>query len=157
MEKPSRENRLTNLLKEPSTQMEDGWYMCVPPCFNDALDIKQTDRIVDKKKTLVWTQGSSFNFKEGDSIYDTPNAYNVWSEALKFIGLCIKVRAGLSAGSSEGNASRSAGLVAFTVLTPNQDRTGLVEREEHSMSQDEFVRLLICGLSEELKGTVNNP
>ena len=59
----SRENRTTNLLKDPSTESGDGWYMCVPPCFNDALDIKRTERVENGRKVLVWTQGSWFSFK----------------------------------------------------------------------------------------------
>ena len=44
--------------------------MCVPACFNDKLDIKQTERIENKKKTLVWTQGSLFSFQTGDILLD---------------------------------------------------------------------------------------
>ena len=72
-EKPSRESRLTELLKDPSADSPEGWFMCVPTCFNDALDIKQTQRIESKRKSLVWTQGSTFSFKEGDQLYNTPS------------------------------------------------------------------------------------
>ena len=156
-EKPTRENRLTDLLKAPSAETAEGWYMCVPPCFNDALDIKQTDRVVNKKKTLVWTQGSSFNFDIGDTIYNTPDAYKVWSEALKTIGICVQIKAGSSAGPPEGGTGRFAGSVTFTILTPNKGRTTLVERAEHSMSQDDFVRFLISGPPEELKRKIERP
>lgn len=156
-EKPTRENRLTDLLKDPSAETAEGWYMCVPSCFNDALDIKQTDRVVNKKKCLVWTQGSSFNFNTGDTIYDTPDAYNVWSEALKTIGVCVQIKTGSSAGPTEGGASRFAGSVTFAILTPNKDRTRIVERAEHSMSQDDFVRFLIEGPSEELMKKIERP
>ncbi|NCC62220.1 MAG: hypothetical protein EOM12_15070 [Verrucomicrobiae bacterium] len=153
-EKPTRENRLTNLLKDPSAETAEGWYMCVPSCFNDALDIKQTERVVNKMKALVWTQGSSFHFNTGDTIYDTPDAYKVWSEALKTIGVCVQIKTGASAGNTEGGTGRFGGSVTFAILTPNKDRTTIVERGEHSMSQDDFVRFLISGPPEELKGKI---
>ena len=131
--------------------------MCVPQFFNDALDIKQTERVKNKKKTLVWTQGSSFSFKIGDTLYDTPNAYRVWSEALKSINLCIQVKTTSSAGSTEGDSGRFPGSVTFTILTPNKDRSKIVERGEHIMTQDDFVRFLISGPPEELKQKIDRP
>ncbi len=150
-ETPTEENRLTDLLKDPSAETADGWYMCVRKCLNAALDIKQTERIVNKKKTLVWTQGSSFHFKTGDTIYDTPDAYQVWSEALKTIGLCVQIKTGTSAGPTVGSTGRFPGSVTFSILTPTKDRSKVVDRGEHSMSQDDFLRFLISGPPEELK------
>ncbi len=150
-EKPTRENRLTDLLKDPLAEIAEGWYMCVPPWFNEALDIKQTERIENKKKTRKWTQGASFSFKPGDTVYDSPDAYKVWFEALKTISLCIQVKTASNAGCTEPGMGRSAGLVTFSILTPNKDRSKIVERGEHTMSQDDFVRFLIAGPSEELK------
>ena len=156
-EKPTRENRLTDLLKDPFAETTEGWYMCVPSCFNDALDVKQTERIENKKKTLVWTQGPSFCFKTGDTIYDTSNTYQVWAEALKTIGLCVQVKTGAGAGPTEGGTGRFVGSVTFAILTPNKDRSKIVERGEHSMSQDDFVRFLISGPSEELRNKIEMP
>ena len=156
-EKPTRENRLTDLLKDPFAETEEGWYMCVPPCFNDALDIKQTDRVVNKEKTLVWTQGSSFHFNTGDTIYNTPDAYKVWADALQTINLCVQIKTGSSAGSTESATGRFAGSLTFSILTPNKDRSSIVERGEHSMSQDDFVRFLIEGPPEELKKKIEKP
>lgn len=125
--------------------------MCVLTCFNDALDIKQTERIQNKKKTTVWTQGSSFSFKAGDVLYDTPDAYRIWSEAIKHIGLCVQVDAASSAGATEGRIGRFSGTVTFSIFTPNEDRSKIVRRGAHTMSQDDFVSLLILGPSAELK------
>lgn len=150
-EKPTKENRLTELLKDPSAEAPEGWYMCVPSCFNDALDIRLTSRSVNKQKLLVWTQGSSFYFNAGDTIYDTADAYKVWSEALKSIGICVQVKVGLSAGLNEGGTGRYGGSVTFAILTPNKDRSKIVECCQHSMSQDDFVRFLISGPTDELK------
>ncbi len=156
-EKPTRENRLTDLIKAPSLDHVEGWYMCVPPCFNDALDIRQTERVENKQKTLTWTQGSSFAFKAGDTLYDTPDAYKVWSEALKSINLCVQVKLGSSAGPLDGGTGRFAGSVTFSILTPNDYRSRLVERADHTMSQDDFIRFLIGGPPDEMLGKMKDP
>lgn len=156
-EKSTREKRLMDLLKDPSAENVEGWYMCVPPCFNDALDIKQTERKKDKKKTLLWTQGSSFSFKTGDTLYDTPDAYEVWGEALKTMGLCVQVETGTSADPVTDEGGRSAGSVTFSILRPNEDRSKIVERCQHTMSQDDFVRFLILGPSAGLKKKIDVP
>jgi len=130
--------------------------MCVPSCFNEALDIKQTERILHKKKTIVWTQGSWFSFKQGDTVYDTAEAYKVWSEALKSIGLCVKVKMAHSAVPSAGASERFPGSVTFSILSPNKARNKLVERAEHTMSQDDFVRFLIAGPYDELKAKIKS-
>lgn len=154
-EKATRANRLTDLLKDPFAETAEGWYMCVPSCFNDALDIKQTDRVVNKKKTLVWTQGSLFDFNPGDTIYDTPDAYKVWSEALKHINLCVQIATASSAGQGEGG-TRFPGSVTLAFFTPNPTRTSIVERGTYSMTQDDFVRFLIEGPDEEFKAKIED-
>ena len=76
--------------------------MCVPSCFHEALDIKQTVRVIDGKKQLIWTQGSHFSFKQGDIIYDNPEAYQgAWSETINKIGFCVFVKSAIDAGPAE--------------------------------------------------------
>jgi hypothetical protein len=154
-ERSTRENRVTELLRDPLANYADGWYMCVPAVFNDALDIKQTERVQNKEKSLVWTQGSSFSFKEGDTLYDTPDAYQIWSEALKSISLCIQVKSASSAGFTDGAAGRSPGSVTFLIFRPNNDRSKIIEIAQHTMSQDDFVRFLIAGPSDDLTKLVS--
>ncbi|MDD5451758.1 MAG: hypothetical protein PHT49_07700 [Desulfovibrionales bacterium] len=143
-----RQKRLTQLLKPAEAEYAEGWFMCVPKCFNDSLDIRLTERIVDGHLALVWTQGSAFSFSEGDILYDTRNAYKVWSEALKSISLGVQVRQALAAGAaSEGNG-RSPGSVTFEILKPDKRRSKLVGNGYYTLSQDDFVRFLIAGPSE---------
>lgn len=156
-DKPTRENRMTELLKDPSAETAEGWYMCVPSCFNDALDIKQTERVDGKKKALVWTQGSSFFFKPGDVLYDTSDAYTIWNKALTSIGICVQIKAGSSAGSTEGATGRSSGSITFSVLLPMPDKSKLIEHAEHTMTQDDFVRFLIEGPTGELQKKIEKP
>ncbi|MEY3391248.1 MAG: hypothetical protein RLZZ322_96 [Verrucomicrobiota bacterium] len=60
--------RLLSLLKEPDSY-SSGWAYVVSPSFNEALDIKLTDRVSDGGKGKVWTQGGNFNFKPGDIVH----------------------------------------------------------------------------------------
>ena len=143
--KASRENRLTTLLKDPLLDGCDGWYMYVPRCFNDALDIKLTERVVKGQKNRVWTQGSSFSFGVGDALYDTADAYKIWREALTSIDLCVQVKEATSVSVAEDRQLRMPGSVTFAVFTPNVRRTQIVQRRSLTMSQDDFVRFLIEG------------
>lgn len=147
-EKPTRENRSLELLKDPSETHDKSWFMCVPSAFNDALDIKQTERTEGGKKVTRWTQGSLFCFKPGDVLYDTPLAYGTWSEALKHINICIQVKDAAGVGLSENAKSRSAGSVSFTLFKPDKRRTELLACGDHVLTQDEFVRFLIAGPGE---------
>lgn len=149
-EKSTREQRSTSLLKQPSDQHDNGWHMFLPSCFNEALDIKLTERVQKKKTVTIWTQGSSFSFKAGDTIYDTHYAREVWTESLKRFNLCVHVDAAAAAFTPKGSAGRSIGTVAFSVFTPNEERNKLVLRSVHTMSQDDFVKFLIAGPSEEI-------
>lgn len=50
---PARQKRLTELLKPAKSEYAEGWFMCVPQCFNDSLDIRLTERVVNGRNTLV--------------------------------------------------------------------------------------------------------
>jgi hypothetical protein len=144
-----RQKRLPQLLKPAEAEYAEGWFMCVPKCFNDSLDIRLTERIVHGHAAVVWTQGSAFSFSEGDTLYDTRNAYKVWSEALKSISLGVQVKRAIAAGAASGGSRRSPGSVAFEILKPDKRRSKLVGSGEYTMSQDAFVRFLIAGPSGE--------
>ncbi len=154
--KNTRENRSTKLLRDPNAETPDGWFMYVPICFNDALDIKQTERVDGKKKNLMWSQGSTFSFKAGDTLYDTSDAYKVWSAALKSINICVQIKTAYDAGQYEKGSDRFSGSVTISILSPNEDRSKLIDRGEYTMSQDEFVRFLIVGPSVELMTRIGN-
>lgn len=149
-EKPRRESRFTDLLKDPVVDHDSSWAMCLPPAFNDALDIRQTERVVKGKRVLAWTQGAAFSFKAGDTIYDTPTAYDKWSDALRTIHLCIQVREASGAGLVEGSTIRHPGVVRFAAFRPNADRASLDPVGEHTLTQDDFVRFLITGKADSI-------
>lgn len=149
-----RQRRLTELLRPPGNDSFD-WFMFVPICFNAALDIQQTTRVIEKRKTLQWTQGSTFSFSVGDIIYDTPKAYEKWSVALKHVRYCFQITDSTPVAPANASAQRKPGKVTFDLFSPNETRTSLKRRSSHDMTQDEFVRLLIAGLSSQL--TLSNP
>lgn len=136
--------RLKDLLKNPESDHEEGWHMAVPSCFNDALDIRLNFGV-----NRGWTQSGCFAFKQGDVLYDTPRAYTVWSEALQHINLSLQITAASPAGEAKGGG-RTPGTVTCDFFSPNRDRTQLVRRGTHSMTQDDLVRMLIVGPPDDL-------
>jgi hypothetical protein len=149
-----RQRRLTDLLRPPDVAAVD-WFMFVPTCFNAALDIQQTVRVIEKQETLQWTQGSTFSFSVGDIIYNTPKAYEKWSEALKHIRFCIHVIDATPVAPASASAQRKPGRLAFDLLIPNEAGISLMRSSKHDMTQDEFIRLLIAGTSAQL--TLSSP
>lgn len=141
-----REERGTRLLRDPEAAGDHGWHAFVPACFNDALDVRQSTRKQDGRAWVVWTQGGNFAFKTGDTLYDKPEAYRPWGEALACLGFCVQVSEATDAAAAQGSVPRSPGRVAFDLLVPNEGRTGLVHRSSHVLTQDAFVRFLIDGV-----------
>src|SRR4051812_20610025 len=86
-----KSGRGTELLIDPATGSDSNWFMHVPRCFCDALDIKLTSRVVDGRKSNVWTQGSEYSFKPGDTLYDTPQMNQTWGEAIKHISVSLQI------------------------------------------------------------------
>ena len=138
----SPKKRLTDLLKPAEAPYAEGWFMCVGNCFNDPLDIRLTER----DKLPVWTQGAAFSFREGDTLYDTRDAYQEWAKAMKSISLCVQVKQAIPAGI-DADGKRSPGSVTIDIFKPNEERTKLVSCGHYTMSQYSFVRFLISGPS----------
>lgn len=139
--------RLTELLKPAKDTYAEGWFMCVGKCFDAPLDIRLVERIVDGKKSRIWTQGSTFSFHEGDTLYDTRDAYQEWAKAMKSISLCVQVTQAIPAGIDAGGSKRYPGSVTIEIFKPNEGRTKLVSYGHYTMSQDSFVHFLISGPS----------
>ena len=95
--------------------------------------------------TPIWTQGATFAFKPGDLVYDTEKAYEEWSVALQHIGVAVQVQSAIDATSSQPGVARAPGSVTFDVLLPNADRSRLVSSGCRTLTQDDFVRMLITG------------
>lgn len=133
------------LVGAENLEFASGWFFCLRPCFRAALDIQRTPRKIDKKTEMVWTQGSRFHFKNGDTLYDSPRAYSAWN--LNNFRLCIDVTAGAPAQPpvAAESAVRDCGFVAFNILVPDASNTKLMQHAAKTMSQDDFVKMLIVG------------
>ncbi|MBN2183308.1 MAG: hypothetical protein JW715_15465 [Sedimentisphaerales bacterium] len=144
----ARDKRGSECLKKPNRVLEDKdeWFICVPSCFNDCLDIAKTERVKEPEK--VWTQGSRFAFHRGCILYDTSNAYHRWDIAINKIKYCVLIHDGKSVEPATNEKERNSGKVIFSVLSPCPKTKDLKEIGEFELSQDEFVRFLICGNSD---------
>lgn len=162
----SREHRYMECLKDPerSPGDKDEWFIYVPSCFNDCLDIARTDRAMKtdhplmdgetqkmkpKKKTRkVWTQGSRFAFHRGCTFYDTPKGYRKWGDAIKEVKHCISIQDAESVKLAKKGEIRKPGNVKFTVFTASSRKASLEEVGTFELTQDAFVRFLIDGNSQ---------
>lgn len=119
--------------------------MYLPTCFNDALDIRRTTRIEDKVPVERWTQGSSFGFRAGDILYDTPEAYQDWATARPRLRACIQVRDATPVTPAQPGVPRSPGRVEFDLLRTAPNDPQRLTQLSLALTQDEFVRGLITG------------
>lgn len=96
-QEPSRQKRVTRSQKLSVRFVDgyvDGWAMAVGECFKDALDILWTPVVVEGVTRKLETEGlpPCYNFRRGDSLYDTPEAYDgEWGEALTKINRSVQV------------------------------------------------------------------
>jgi len=141
-----RKNRFEDLLKTPLADDPD-WFFLLPPFFNDALDIKLTERMVEKTSILVWTQGSAFSFQDGDVLYPKSKVYEtVWGEAFREMEFCLQVTQAESAEPEERDKKRNPGSVKFRkILFEEESDKAIQQMVQDEMTQDDFVHLLITG------------
>lgn len=137
--------RSLQMLRDPESEGAFGWFIFMPPHFNDALDIRKMTRYEKKIPYEVWTQGSNFGFKQGDILYDTAEGYSEWTIAITRIRLAVQVRAASDVAPARSNSPRFPGSVEFEILKPDSAKIHLVATSKHTMSQDDFVRYLISG------------
>jgi hypothetical protein len=90
--------------------------------------------------TQAWTQGQSYDFNVGDTVYDTEDAYELpWVEAIGKMKTCIQVLAARKASPS----AFTPGEVEFQALHPVNGK--LVPAGHYKGTQAEFVGLLKTG------------
>lgn len=136
------------------------WKFKLPTAFRDALDIKLTNRMIEKKRYSILTQGDAFSFKTGDTIYDSPLAYTLpWEDAIKIIKFAIQVKEASPGGVYQSelitvhDADEPAtisinrivdGNIIFDLLKKSD--TSLVHFRTFKTTQIEFVRFLQQGI-----------
>lgn len=154
--------RQTKLLRVHDSH-DPAWAFCVPPYFNDALDIRLMERVQVKNKKIIrryleWSQGSLFGFSLGDVIYDVYlDPKQCWAEHLKVLNIALQFKQAASADlSGEGDSAyRFPGHVECAVFTPNGTRSEIIERGRITMTQDELVRVLIAGPNKDMLPLLN--
>lgn len=106
----------------------DDWAFHVGYGFRDALDIKLQERVKDKKRIMVWTQGPIISFKEGDLIHSKDDK------------MSVQVITGTPSAWYADKDTFDQGSVSFTVR-------GIEELKgiPKSLSQYEFLQFLIDG------------
>ena len=157
-----RDRKLETPLSDFPDGVGAGWYLAVPACFRDALDITWAERKKSGVSAWRWIQGGSFGFKQGDTLYGVAEADGDWGDALHRLGFCVAVTDASPALPAKPAAvrpetpedvPRDPGFVTFDVLEPNDRRTALVSTGQRTLSQDEFVRFLICGDEDKVDGS----
>ena len=161
------QRRSKKLIAEFEGGYAKGWAMAVPTCFRTALDIKpraatRKDAAVGKDgQKITWMQGIRFTFTQGDTLYDTPEAYSKkWSEALKSIKVMIRVMDGRPAEPSLNERAEDEtplqpgepGYLKAQIFRPTEDRSGILPDQVIECSQGEFVELLRTGKTRLLDG-----
>ena len=133
--------RSREILRAANTENDHGWAFYVPKWFNEALDIKLIDQLWNTVSRLVWSQGNSFSFKQGDILYETKYDYEIGNARLQVI----------SGESAEGvdridvdeeNIEENSIKERFAGFVKYRD---FADKSEKTMSQDVFVRMLIEG------------
>ncbi|MCU7839743.1 MAG: hypothetical protein KZQ94_10255 [Candidatus Thiodiazotropha sp. (ex Troendleina suluensis)] len=109
-----------------------GWKMAVPEEFKDALDIKLTPRIFAKKKEMLWTQGSLYDFHEGDTIHDITQAYNEWGEALKHLKISVQVQ-----------FASSSGYVTYETIEVKNNELEIIHQKGKAKPKEEVIAGLV--------------
>lgn len=104
------------------------WCFEVPYAFKDALDIKYQQRVKNKKKYYVWTQGGLLSFKEGDTLHS------------KCGKITLQVQHAQPMGWDVDKDQVYLGSVVYKKYSSEKKEYAV---EEHSCSQVDFLSLII--------------
>lgn len=105
-----------------------GWKMAVPEAFKEALDIKLTPRMFAGRKEMLWTQGRLYDFHEGDTIYDTSQAYEKWEEALKHLKLGVQVQ-----------LASPSGYVTYETIEVRNNELEIIHQKGKAKPKEEII------------------
>lgn len=146
--------RSTALIANFINGFASGWYMALRESFKMELDIKLTERKKQKISYLEWTQGPYYCFSEGQLIYDIPDAYSCWEDALKKVNIACQVidsKANTPLKVDKEATGKFefkvlAGYVKFLLFKPDENRTKLIPYIGYRLSQNDFVNFLKTGV-----------
>lgn len=141
--KTKRSDRTIECLKSPEEDYGEDWHACLPPCFNDALDIRRTE----VAGQLIWTQGSAFSFKKGDVIYigRQSRSETDGNEKAQSFRQCIQITAAGEAKPASAEEPRDPGKAVFCIYRCGKNGAMFEPQEFRETTQDDLVRFLISG------------
>ncbi len=129
-------------LSDPTASLDPSWAYWVPAAFRDALDIRESVRMVEKEPVKVVTQGGSFDFEQGAILYDSGEVYRgAWKDALGPMHHCLRVESASPASQSAADP----GTVEVSVLEPDRKTGRLQVVRRVATTQYGLVRALITG------------
>lgn len=145
--------RSTVLIANFVNGFADGWHMTLKDSFKNELDIRLTERKKNKTSYLEWTQGPYYCFSEGQLIYDVPEAYSGWNDALNKVSTACQIveakpNTPIKIDNTQNGKSEYRvldGYVKFLLFKPDEGRTKLVPYVGYTLSQNDFVRFLKTG------------
>jgi len=144
-ETKTRSKRSENLIAYFPNGYAENWFMAVGEQFKSELDIKKTNRKIKGEKIEVWTQGTTYAFKEGQVFYDTPEGYTLWSNALKKIIFTCKILKAETKIIATKHRDAYEGFVEFEIYKTNAEKTNIIKIDKYNITQDDFVTFLKAG------------
>jgi len=146
-EEKGKSPRLLSCLSDFPCGYTEGWFMVLPACFRQALDIRKDERVVQGEegriKTLVWTQDFHFDFHRGDTIFDHVSAItaSTWEDALLHVRWVFQVAQ---------DPSFFPGHVVADIFILSEGKKALLPLGRETWPAFDFVRCLVQGPSPEL-------
>ena len=150
-----------------------GWEFAVKEVFKDSLDIKKTDKTINKKTFKIYTQGIVYKFEEGDLFHNNKSGYKNWNDFINGKNpISLQVQFGSSSGYQTKNIKTvitspleikdnskvkvidnlkiteqvlNKGNLQVLVLKPNNKKNKMIEYKTIDISVVDFVTLLQNG------------
>jgi len=157
--------RTTKLIAEfEADGFAKGWSFKVHKAFKEALDIRETDKVIKdkngKKRTIKqWTQGIAYNFNIGDTFHNNKDAYDDWKSFVKNGGITLQIESATSSGyelvlkiKDDGNIERwykyNSGYITLHIYTDIGN--GYEKVLEYDTTAVELINILKNGLNKEV-------
>ena len=117
-----------------------GWTFAVKDSFGRALDIHLTERIKFGKHYWVWTQGTNYKFKQGYTLYNSPEGWphpnvTTWVQITEASDVVPETK----------HSTGHPGLVIFDLYYRNIDGSAIKDDSPKICTQAEFVHFLRTG------------
>jgi len=123
---------------------DPNWAYWVPPCFNAALDIRMTPRMIEGRQVQVWTQGGLLSFAVGDSLHSLSNG--AYTQSLQ----CVQVVTS-SADFYSDDSGFVSGRVEFDIYARPDVQSAYQKVRRETLTQLDFLKMLIWGENPENK------